>query len=98
MHTPVPHRRGLQGLRQRQVLAIAERAGVGGQVRQPQRLGKVPEVFEELAPVRPLGHVPALVRRQTGGDELLDRAAFVDGRDHPVAGAGQRAGAIDDLA
>ena len=53
--------------------------------------------LEELVPVRPVRHVPALVRRQAGGDELLDRAAFVDSRDHAVAGAGQRAGAVDDL-
>ena len=97
MHPPVAYRRGLQGLRQRQVLAIAERADVGGHVRQPQHARKVPEVREQLVPVRPVRHVPALVRRQAGGDELLDRAAFVDGRDHAVAGAGQRAGAVDDL-
>ena len=98
MHPPVPHRHCLQGLRQRQLLGIAERADVGGHVRQPQRARKILEVFEELVPVRPLRHVPALVRRQAGGDELLDRAGVVDCRDHPVAGAGQRAGAVDDLA
>ena len=98
MHPPVLHRHGLQGLRQRQLLGIAERADVGGHVRQPQRARKGLEVFEELVPVRPLRHVPALVRRQAGGDELLDRAGVVDGRDHAVAGAGQRAGAVDDLA
>ena len=98
MHLPVAHRHGLQGLRQRQLLGKAERTEVGGHVRQPQRARKVPEVFEELVPVRPLRHVPALVRRQAGGDELLDRAGLVDGRDHAVARAGQRAGAVDDLA
>ena len=97
MHPAVAHRHGLQGLRQRQLLGIAERAGVGGNVRQAQRARKVPEVFEERVPVRPLPDVPALFRREAGGDELQDRAAFVDGRDHPVACAGQRAGAVDDL-
>ena len=74
MHPPVAHRHGLQGLRQRQLLGIAERAEVGRHVRQPQRPRKAPEVSEERVPVRPLRHVPALVRRQAGGDELLDRA------------------------
>ena len=48
--------------------------------------------------MRPLRHLPALVRRQARGDELLDLAGIVDGRDHPVARAGQRPGAVDDLA
>ena len=97
-HPPVPDRHGLEGLRERQLLGIAERAEVGGQIREPQRARKVPEVFEELVAVRPFRHVPALVRRQAGGDELLDRAGVVDGRDHAVAGAGQGAGAIHHLA
>ena len=96
-HPPVPDRHGLQGLRQRQFLGVAEFAEVGGHVRQPQRAGKVPEVFEEAVAVRPRRHVPALVRRQAGGDELLDRAGVVDSRDHAVAGAGQGAGAIHHL-
>ena len=96
-HPPVPDRHGLQGLRQRQLLGVAEFAEVGGHVRQPQRAGKVPEVFEEAVAVRPRRHVPALVRRQAGGDELLDRAGVVDSRDHAVAGAGQGAGAIHHL-
>ena len=98
MHPPVPHRRSLQGLRQPQRLGIAERAEVGGHVRQPQHARQVPEVFEELVPVRPVRDVPVLVVRQADVDELLDRAGFVDGRDHPVAGAGQCAGAVDGLA
>ena len=54
MHPPVAHRHGLQGLRQPQLLGIAERAEVGRHVRQPQRPRKVPEMLEERVAVRPL--------------------------------------------
>ncbi len=53
-------------------VGIAERADGGGPVGQPQRARQGPEVFEARVPVRPVRHVPALVRRQADGAALLE--------------------------
>ena len=71
---------------------------VGRQIRHPQRLGQVPEVREQPRSVRPRGHHRVHAGREAGGDELLRLPGVVDGGDQAVAGAGQRAGAVDDLA
>ena len=98
MHPPVTHRRALKGLRLHQVGPKTQRPHVGGQVGQPQRPLKVPEVFKQPRPVGPVGHLPVLLRREAGGDKVLDLSRRIDGRDHPVARAGQSAGVFDDLA
>ena len=96
-HAPMPHRRSLEGLRPHQVRGKAELPDVAGQVAESQRSGKVPEVFEEPRPVGPVGQLLVLGGSEAGADEVLGLPRVVDGRDHAVAGAGQRAGAVDDL-
>ena len=54
-------------------------------------------MLEEPRPVRPGRELLVLVGREAGRDELLDAPRVVDRRDHAVAGAGQRAGAVDHL-
>ena len=98
VHAPVTHRRRLQGLRQHQVRGVAERADVGGEILEPERPGKVAEVFEQAQPVRPVQQLPLLFRGEAGSDEFLRLARLVDRRDEAVARAGQRACGIDDLA
>ena len=98
MDAAAAHRHRQQGLRQRELFGVADRADVAGQVRQSQCPRQVPEVLEERVSVRPRLHLPALFVRQAGGDELLDLAGIVDRRDHPVTRAGQRPTAFDDLA
>ena len=94
----VPHRRALHRLRHDQLGREAQLPDVGRQVRHPQRLGQVPEVREEPRSVRPRGHHRVHAGGEAGGDEVLRLPGVVDGSDHAVAGAGQRAGAVDDLA
>ena len=98
VHAPVTHRRRLQGLRQHQVRGVAERADVGGEVPEPERPGKVAEVFEQAQPVRPVQQLPLLFRGEAGSDEFLRLARLVDRRDEAKARAGQGARGIDDLA
>ena len=97
VHAAMAYRRSLQGLRPHQVRGKAERPDVTGQVPQPDGARQVPEVLEEPRPVGPGRELLVLVGREAGGDEVLDLPRFVDGRDHAVAGAGQRAGTVDDL-
>ena len=97
MHAPVTHGRSLQGLRRQQVGGKAERTDVGGQVPHPQRSRQVPQVLEEPRPVRPGRQQLVFVGRDAGGDEVLGLPAFVEGGDSAVSGAGQGAGALDDL-
>ena len=98
MLAQVAHRRRLQGLRQREFLAVAERAQIGRQVGHPERSREGAQMLEEGLARRPPRHVPALLVGQAGGDEVLERARPVDGGDHAVARAGQRPGAVDRLA
>ena len=98
VHAPVTHRRRLQGLRQHQVRRVAERAKVRLQIRHPERSRKVAQVLEEAHRVGPLHHLLLLGGREAGGDEVLRLPRVVDGRDHPVAGARQGAGAVDGFA
>ena len=83
MYASMAHRRRQEGLRQRELVGVAERADVVGQIRRSQRPRQIPRM---------------LVVRQAGGDELLDPPGIVDGGDHCVARASQRTGAVDDLA
>ena len=76
----------------------AQLPDIGRQVRHPQGFLLVPEVREQPRSVRPRRHFRVLAGRQAGGDEVLRPAGVVDGRDQAEAGAGQRAGAVDDLA
>ena len=94
---PVAHRRTLEGLRAHQVRRKAKRAHIAGKVRQPHRALNVPEVLEEPRPLRPTHQFPALVGREAGGDEVFGLSCLVDRHDRPEAGAGQDAGAVDDL-
>ena len=48
--------------------------------------------------IGPCFHRPLLVGREAGGDEVAGLPVPVDGGDDAVVGAGQRAGAVDDLA
>ena len=95
-YAPVTHRR-LQDLRAHHVRREVERPGVGGEVRQPHRGLEAPEMLEEPRPIRPARQFPAFVGREAGGDEVLGRARLVNGRDHPVARAGEGAGAVHDF-
>ena len=54
-------------------------------------------MLEEPRSVGPLGKLAVLLGSQAGGEELAGLPAGIDGRDRTVAGAGQRAGALDDL-
>ena len=97
MLAPVVHRSSLQrpggsGDREK-----AERFQVAGEVRHPQRPRTVPQVLEEPGPVRPVHQLPALLRRQAGGDEVLESSRLVDGRDHALTGAGEGPRAVDHL-
>ena len=94
---PMTHRCSLHRLRRQPVGREAERADVSRQVAQPQRSRQVAKLFEEPPPVAPVGDLPVLVGRKAGGDEVLDPLVFVDGRDHAISGAGQRAGTDDGL-
>ena len=94
---PVEHRGTLEGLRADQVRREAEGSDIGGEVRDTQRGLEVPEVLEEPRPLRPVRQCLAFLRREARGDEVFGLSRLVDGRDRPVAGAGQGAGAVDGL-
>ena len=93
----VVHRGPLHRLRAPGVRGEAKRAEVVVNVRHPERGGKVAEVPEEPFAVGPLVHLPALLGRKPGGDEVLDPAPTVDRRDHAGAGTGEGPRAIDHL-
>ena len=97
MRAAVAHRRALEGLRAYQLAGKAERTDKGGQVREPQRPVQVAEVFEQPRPVGPHRELAVLFRREARADEVLHLSRLVDGGDHAVAGAGERAGAVNDL-
>ena len=93
----VPHRRAQHRLRPHQIGGEAERPDIDRQVRQPQRGLEVAKVLEQPRPVGPVDHLLLLGRGEAGGDELLDVPCVVNSRDNPVTGAGEGAGAVDDL-
>ena len=98
MHAAMAHRRALEGpLPRNEVRGEAERAHIGGHVRQPERAREVAEELEQPRPVGPLLHPPVLLVGEPGGDEVPGLARLVDGGDGAVARAGERAGALDDL-
>ena len=98
MHAAMAHRRALEGpLPRYEVRGEAERAHIGGHVRQPERAREVAEELEQPRPVGPLLHPPVLLVGEPGGDEVPGLARLVDGGDGAVARAGERAGALDDL-
>ncbi len=98
VHAPMTHGRSLDGLRPHPVREIAERGGIIGQISQSQRSPKAPKVLEELRPAGPARQPLVLFRSEAGRDELLRLPRVAEGRNHAVAGAGQRAGAVHDLA
>ena len=69
-----------------------------GQISQSQRSPKAPEVLEELGPAGPARQPLVFFRSEAGRDELPGLPRVAEGRNHAVAGAGQRAGAVHDLA
>ena len=97
MLAPVVHRSSLQRPGGPGDRGKAERFQVAGEVRHPKRFRMVPEVLEEPGPVRPVHQLPALLRRQAGGDEVLESSRLVDGRDHALTGAGEGPRAVDHL-
>ena len=67
---------------------------------QPWRVRPTAGVYGSLEQPRPVGpgcELQVLVRREAGGDEVLQLPRGVDGSDDAIAGAGQRAGTFDDL-
>ena len=98
MHAAMAHRRALEGpLPRYEVRGEAERAHIGGHVRQPERAREVAEELEQPRPVGPLLHPPVLLVGEPGGDEVPGQPRLVDGGDGAVARVGERAGALDDL-
>ena len=60
--------------------------------------GEAAQALEQPRAVRPLQQAAVLGLAGAAGDEVLGLSVGVDGGDGPVAGAGQRARAVDDLA
>ena len=87
------HRPQRQG---RAELGKAQGPDVAQQVGQPQRFRNGAKVLEEQ---RPAGQVPQLLRLpggHPGGEEVPNPSRIVEEGDHPVAGAGQRPGGVQD--
>ena len=97
LYVPVVHRSRLEDGRPPSVCGEAHHLQVARQIRHPQWPGQVSKVIMEPWSVRPFEHSPELVWRKTGGDEVLNLAHVVRGRDHAVVGARKRAGALHDL-
>ena len=66
------------------------------EVPQPQRFADSAELLEEQHPVGKLGELPGLIGSQPGIEEVLYPPPVVQEGDDPVAGAGQRPGAVQD--
>ena len=96
--TAMAHRGPQEGIRQHQVGGEAERLDIGGQGVDAKRCIEVAEVGEQSRAVRPGREPRRRIGREPRGDEVPNLAPFVNGGDDAVAGAGQRAGAVDDLA
>ena len=98
---PVPERRrqevkGRAHRHRRAELGQAQLPGVAVEVPQPQRLADAAELLEEEHTVGKLGELPGLLGSQPGVEEVLYTPAVVQEGDDPVAGAGQRPGAVQD--
>ena len=98
MDAAMAHRRALEGLRRQQVGGETERLHIGRNVGDPERSLEVAEILEEPRALGPLHDGPVLRLGDARGDEVLWRARLVDGGDGAEARAGQRPGALDDLA
>ena len=53
--------------------------------------------FEQPRPVGPRRELAVLFRREARADEVVHLSRLVDGGYHAVAGAGERAGAVNDI-
>ena len=95
---PVAHRRALEGPRERPGGRDAERADVAREVGEPQRPRQLAQVLEQAAAVGPGEQLLLFLGREAREEEVLGRPPLVDGGDDAVAGAGELAGALDDLA
>ena len=93
----VGQRHAHEGLRGKQIRGDAEVANAPAHVRRPHRGGEVAQVCDQPRPVHPFRHAPVLVLGDAGAHEVPDPPRRVDGRDDPVAGGGEGAGALDDL-
>ena len=98
---PVTERRGQEGKgrahrHRRAELGKAQLPDVAVEVPQPQRFTDAAELLEEQHPVGEFGELPALLGSQPGIEEVLYPPGIVEEGDDPVAGAGQRSGAVQD--
>ena len=98
---PVTERRGQEGKgrahrHRRLEFRQAQLPGVAVEVPQPQRLADAAELLEEEHPVGKFGELPAFLGSQPGVEEILYPPRIVQEGDDPVAGAGQRPGAVQD--
>ena len=98
MRAPVSHVGSLEGARRQGHVGKAERTDVLEKIGDAKWPLEVPEVLEEPRPVGPVREPLVLVVAEARSDEVLGLSGGVDGGDGPVAGAGEGAGAFDDLA
>ena len=94
---PVVHRRALHRRHVPGIGREAERAQVGGKIGDAKRGRQARQVLEELRAVAPLHQGALPLGRDAGEDEVPGPAPLADRRDHALAAAGQRAGALDGL-
>ena len=98
LHAPVADRRPQEAPRQRRVSRKPQRAEVGRQVPEPERLRNLAQVLPQVRPVGQVQEPLVVLGTHAGGDEILQVSRRVHGRDPAAAGAGQRAGALHHLA
>ena len=99
--SPVTERRGQEGQgrahrHRRLEFRQAQLPDVAVEVPQPQRFADAAELLEEEHPVGKFGELPGLLGSQPGIEEFLYPPPIVQEGDDPVAGAGQRPGAVQD--
>ena len=97
MHAAMVHRGALEGLHRQQVPGQADGAHEGGEVREPW-VRQVTQVLEQLRAAGPCRHGLVFLVGDPGSDEVLGRTRLINCDDRAVAGAGQRLGALHDLA
>ena len=98
LHAPVSDRRPQEAPRQRRVVRKTQRAEVGRQVPEPERLRNRAQVLPQARPVGQVQEPLVFLGTHAGGDEILQVSRRIHGRDPAAAGAGQRAGALHHLA